>query len=116
MESPSALNVLSYEGAKFCDEISDFCEKEGISIRGLSKICNGSETGLSKSTAERILKGTVNPELLEQLRPVLFEGLYKFLECQRHHADEIEQILSPIFNKQEFTNMLNDRCELDALA
>lgn len=113
--SPSVQTVLSYEGSKFCQEIADFCTANEISIRGLSKICDGSRTGLSKSTADRILKGTIGPEQLERLRPALFDGLYKFLECRRHHADEIEQILSPIFDKQEFTNMLNSRCELDPL-
>lgn len=111
-----ATSILSFEGSKFCQEISDFCTKHEISIRGLSKICNGTETGLSKSTADRILKGTISPEQLERLRPVLFDGLYSYLQCQKHHVSEINEILSPIFDKQEFITMLNSRCELDSLA
>lgn len=110
---PSALNL---EGIKFCQQIAAFCDDHNISVRGLSSICDGSMNGFSKSSAERLLKGIISPDLLEELRPVLFNGLRKFLDCRRYHADEIEAALSSIFDKQEFTLMLHDRCELDTKA
>jgi type II secretory pathway predicted ATPase ExeA len=114
---PDIASALNLEGLKFCQQIKSFCDDRGISVRGLSSICDGSMHGFSKSSAERLLKGTIKPDLLEQLRPVLFNGLRRYLECQHHmHTDEVEALLSPIFDKQEFTLMLHDRCELDPLA
>jgi type II secretory pathway predicted ATPase ExeA len=110
---PSALNE---EQLQFCESLAEFCHDQKITLRKLSTICDGERNCLSKSTADRVLKGTVDPYYLDRLRPVMAAGIASYLDQEGVPSEEIESLLSPIFDVKEFQSMLHNRCELDAPA
>lgn len=108
-DKPSALNE---QEQKFCQDIDDFCTANSISFRQLSQLCDGHETGFSKTSAFRLRKGQIESPTLAAVRPVVLTGLVRFLENRGFHAVDIEAELSSIFDTKEFPNMLFNRCEL----
>jgi type II secretory pathway predicted ATPase ExeA len=110
MPVPSALDETQL---RFCEQLKAFCIDQKISVRQLAALCDGDRNCLSKSTADRVLHGTVDPFYLDRLRPVIASGLARHFDAQGMHADAIEELLVPIFEIKEFKSMLFNRCQLD---
>jgi type II secretory pathway predicted ATPase ExeA len=113
-KSKLASQGLNEEQLAFCERLAEFCHEHKIGVRKLADICDGASNCLSKSTADRILHGTIkDPFYLDRLRPVMAQGLAHWLdESQGYAAPEIEELLSHIFEVKEFKSMLHNRSEL----
>jgi type II secretory pathway predicted ATPase ExeA len=91
-----------------------FLADHDLSIRQFANYCRGAYVG--KSTIFRLAnpeyRHEVTPEYLIKIMPILIKGCQIFLEQQGTPADDIERILSTIF-EEDYQPMISERFKLD---
>lgn len=98
--------------AEFGLSVREFIDRHGISLRKLSDLCDGGRNAFSKTSADRLVKGTADAAVYERMRPILVDAFVAFLEARGFMPGEIEDELSVIFDPKEFTKMIANRCIL----
>jgi 5-methylcytosine-specific restriction endonuclease McrA len=73
-----------------------FCMRHNLSTRKLSVLCGGT-SGISKSSAARLIQGTVNSRYVEEIKPILLASLRKFLVDRGLHSSAVETELESLF-------------------
>lgn len=98
--------------------LANFAKRYGLNSRKLSAACGGSAAGVSKSSADRILRGVAELRVNEATRLVILENLRRFLSTLGKGEQEIDAELKSIFYPQEVNRMIAERRSLppDAVA
>jgi type II secretory pathway predicted ATPase ExeA len=75
-------------------------------------MCNGGQNKFSKTTVDRLFKGTTTDFVVDRMRPVIAAALVEYLECRGFMPTEIEAELSELFDPKEYIKMIANRCPL----
>lgn len=89
--------------------LTAFAKRYGLSSRRLSSACGGSAAGVSKSSADRIMRGVAELRLREADRIVIMNNVRRFLSNLEKSPDEIEAELQQIFTIQEVATVIAAR-------
>jgi hypothetical protein len=76
--------------------LDSFRRRYDLSIRALSHLFDSS-SGISKSSVERLCRGTANPAYVEKMRPFITQRLKTFLIEKGKSEAEVAAELSTIF-------------------
>ena len=79
--------------------LADFARRYDLSIRKLSAICGGSGY-LSKSSADRLIRGVAEIRFFQRVKPLIVEGITRFLSGLGKTHDEIQVELKSIFSEE----------------
>ncbi len=89
--------------------LTAFCQRHGISQRGLTALTNGL---VSKSSTDRLLHGTADERYVQRIKPLLITALTGYLACEGFSAEEISRELLTVFTQEELPNMIAARTRL----
>jgi type II secretory pathway predicted ATPase ExeA len=92
--------------------LAAFAKRYQLSSRKLSAACGGPQSGVSKSSADRICRGVAELRVVEVMRHAILDNLKRFLAALGKSDDEIESELQSIFTTQEVTQMIAARTKL----
>jgi type II secretory pathway predicted ATPase ExeA len=88
--------------------LTAFAKRYELSSRRLSKICGDSAANLSKSSADRLLRGVASVQFTEKARPLIVKGVTQFLKDLRINDFQIRAELKAIF-EGELEPMISPR-------
>lgn len=77
--------------------LAAFAKRYELSSRKLSVICGGSAAGLSKSSSDRLLRGVAGCKFEDKAKPVIIEGVTRFLKEMRQNDFQIRVQIKAIF-------------------
>jgi type II secretory pathway predicted ATPase ExeA len=92
--------------------LAAFRVRHGLSFVSLADACSLGGEWISKSSVDRLCRGTCEPRFVDRLRPSILRSLRIYLEGLKQTPAQIELELRSIFCKQEMDNMLTNRTEL----
>jgi type II secretory pathway predicted ATPase ExeA len=99
----------------FSPLLSAFCRRFEISVRRFSDLCGGAQSGVSPSTAHRLLQGQLDEAHTRRLQPIVARALAAFLRGRGLDLQQLQDELLPLFPDGEF-DMITHRTELEAEA
>src|SRR5947209_17875651 len=77
--------------------LADFAKRYELNARALSSICGGSAVGVSKSTADRVIRGVNGVRLTPERRITVANHMRDFLSRRGLSADAINKEIKTIF-------------------
>jgi type II secretory pathway predicted ATPase ExeA len=92
-----------------------FRQRHGLSERALARACGNYETGMTKSTVNRICLGNHKPAQFDRNKHRIQELVTEFLESRNLNPTQIKAELSALFETEEI-EMLTNRTELERSA
>lgn len=83
-----------------------------LSIRSLAGASSLASHIVSKSTMDRLCRGTCEPRFIEKVRPAILQSLRIYLQGLKKTPAEIDLELRTIFCQQEVESVITQRAEL----
>lgn len=87
-----------------------------LSIRDLSSVLGGSQNGMSKSTIDRLCRGTADSRWIDKYKADIADRVRDFLTTRKLTQPQIAAELAALFDTEEDITMLTNRTELDRSA
>lgn len=100
------------EDRKFCAGIKAFAETHDISLRELSKIVSRRGLHLSKTSASRLLGGTMVHASVNAYRPLVLKAFTEYLISRGMDETAAAAEFDRILENKESEKMIADRCPL----
>ncbi len=109
-----ALDAQQAEEIKTAAALAAFARRYALPTRALSHACGGPSCGVSKSTADRIMRGAAGIRLTSERRRAVVNHLRDFLSRRGLTADAITAEISTIFPEEvaEVENGDEEECPI----
>lgn len=104
-------SALTPENIERSEAVAEFCHRYSISLSTLAGMTNG--VRFSRTEAHRLVNGKSFNVTVDRVFPALYKAFGEYLATTRNMTDtEIEAELASLFDPEETTKMIANRCPL----